>query len=92
MYFVVVARANLCPYKLYPLLANFRLKIDSLHSAVHPLPNPHPRRVISGYPPRDKYGDEFDAVRERTSAVPFQVRWVLCAIARSSPGRHMRVP
>lgn len=23
--------------------------------------------------PRDKYGDEFDAVRERTSAVPFQV-------------------
>lgn len=24
--------------------------------------------------PRDKYGDEFDAVRERTSSVPFQVR------------------
>ncbi len=27
---------------------------------------------------RDKYGDEFDAVKERTSIVPFQVRWLHC--------------
>lgn len=28
--------------------------------------------------PRDKYGDEFDAVRERTSSVPFQVHCLRC--------------
>lgn len=42
-------------------------------------PRSHPPPVSAAFVvhvdvPRDKYGDEFDAVRERTSSIPFQVR------------------
>lgn len=38
-----------------------------------PLSNSRRRILLLSFV-RDKYGDEFDAVKERTSIVPFQVR------------------